>query len=63
MTTLRAGVWMRLRKRQRCPFIYWGKYCTEMHNYEEVMLLFVTDETKFMSLINGGVAALHGLEE
>eukprot|EP00600_Ochromonadales_sp_CCMP1393_P011024 CAMPEP_0175003536 /NCGR_PEP_ID=MMETSP0005-20121125/4276_1 /TAXON_ID=420556 /ORGANISM="Ochromonas sp., Strain CCMP1393" /LENGTH=732 /DNA_ID=CAMNT_0016258609 /DNA_START=845 /DNA_END=3043 /DNA_ORIENTATION=+ len=56
ITTLRGGVWMRLRKRQRCPCLYWGKYCTEMHNYEEVFVLFVSDEVKFMSMINGGMA-------
>lgn len=55
ITTLRGGVWMRLRKRQRCPCLYWGRYCTEMHNYEEVFVLYVTDEVKFMSLINGGI--------
>lgn len=55
ITTLRGGVWMRLRKRQRCPCLYWGRYCTEMHNYEEIFVLYVTDEVKFMSLINGGI--------
>jgi hypothetical protein len=60
ITTLRGGIWMRLRKRQRCPCLYWGKYCTEMHNYEEIMMLFVTDEVKFMTLINGGIASSYG---
>jgi hypothetical protein len=55
LTTLRAGVWMKVKKRQRCPCLYWGKYCTEMHNYEEVFVLFVEDEVKFMALINGGI--------
>jgi hypothetical protein len=55
LTTLRPGIWMKLKKRQRCPCLYWGKYCTEMHNYDEVFVLFVKDEVKFMTLINGGI--------
>jgi hypothetical protein len=47
---------MRLRKRQRCPCLYWGRYCTDMHNYDEVSILYVTDEVKFMSMVNGGMA-------
>ena len=57
ITTLRSGIWMKLKKRQRCPCLYWGKYCTEMHNYEEVFVLFVKDEVKFMTLINGGITS------
>jgi hypothetical protein len=26
-----------------------------MHNYDEVFVIFVKDEVKFMTLINGGV--------
>lgn len=63
ITTLRGGIWMRVRKSQRCPCVYWGRYCTDLHNYEEVFMLFLTDEVKYMSLINGGMAALHGLED
>jgi len=30
LTTLRAGVWMRLRKRQQCPFVYWYVDCSTL---------------------------------
>lgn len=56
ITALRGGVWLRVRRRQRCPCIYWGKYCTPMHNYDEILVVFTEDETKFIGLLNGGVA-------
>jgi hypothetical protein len=40
-----------------------GKYCTEMHNYEEVHVLFVTDEVKFTALLNGGINAAVGMQK
>ena len=29
----------------------------EMHNYEEIFVLYTTDEVKFMTLINGGISS------
>lgn len=55
VTTLKRGVWMHLRKKQRCPCYYWGNYLTALHNWDEVAFVHTTDEVKFMSVIKGGV--------
>jgi len=34
-----------------------------MHNYEEVHVMFVTDEVKFMALLNGGINAAVGMQK
>ena len=53
LTTIRQGVWLRVKKKQKCPCIYWGNYCTEMHEADEVFIIFPTDETKFLNLVKG----------
>lgn len=40
-----------------------GKYCTEMHNYEETCVIYLTDEIKFMTLLNGGINAAIGMQK
>lgn len=51
---------MTVKKRQSCPCVYWGKYCTPMHSFEEILVVYTTDDLKFVGLINGGINALHG---
>lgn len=58
LTSLRGGVWLQVRKRQSCPCVYWGKYCTSLHQYEELCVLFTTDDIKFTSLLNNGITAV-----
>jgi hypothetical protein len=49
---------MRIRKKHVCPCVYWGKYLTEMHNYEEIFIIFTKDDLRFTHLLNSGVFAL-----
>jgi len=53
LTTIRQGVWLRVKKKQKCPCIYWGAYCTEMHDADEVFIIFPTEETKFLNMVKG----------
>lgn len=57
LTCLRQGVWMRVKKKQSCPCIYWGSFCTDMHISEEVFIVYTTDDVKFLSLLKGGAGA------
>ena len=57
LTCLRGGVWMRVKKKQRCPCIYWGSFCTDMHDAEEVFVIYSTDDMRFLSVIKTGAAA------
>jgi hypothetical protein len=49
---------MRMRRKQVCPCVYWGSYCTEMHNYDEILVIFTQDDIRFTNLLNNGVHAL-----
>jgi hypothetical protein len=60
ITSLRGGYWMRIKKERKCPCVYWCRYCTDIHESEEVLVLFTKDDFKFNSLINNGVQAVHG---
>lgn len=51
LTCLRGGVWMRVKKKQRCPCIYWGAFCSDMHDAEEVFVVYSTDDVRFLSVI------------
>jgi hypothetical protein len=55
LTIIRGGVWMRVKKKQRCPCIYWGSFCTEMHEIDQVFIIWTTDQVRFLSYLKGGV--------
>ena len=42
---------MRVKKKQRCPCIYWGAFCSDMHDAEEVFVVYSTDDMRFLSVI------------
>jgi hypothetical protein len=53
LTTIRDGVWLRLKKKERCPCVYWGRYCTDMHSVQEMFIIFPKDHVLFMSRLKG----------
>lgn len=55
VTTLKPGLFMRVRRRHKCPFSYWGKYCTDIQNYDEVFVLYITDEIKYTGILTKGL--------
>ena len=56
LTIIRGGVWMKVKKKQRCPCIYWGSFCTDMHDIDQVFIIWTTDQTRFLNYLKGGVA-------
>lgn len=52
-STIQDGVWLRLKKKERCPCVYWGKYCTEMHSLQDMFIVFPRDTVAFMSRLKG----------
>lgn len=58
ITTIRGGVWFKVKKKQECPCLYRGKYCTDMHQAIEVFIVYPKDEWKFMKLLKGGTSAV-----
>jgi len=57
LTIIRGGVWMKVKKKQRCPCIYWGSFCTDMHEIDEVFVIWTEDQSKFLQYLKGGVGA------
>lgn len=55
ITCLEPGIWLRVQKKQRCPCIYWGAFCTDIHNYEEIFVVYPTDEVRFRFVVTGNV--------
>jgi hypothetical protein len=55
LTVIRGGVWMRVKKKQRCPCIYWGSFCTDMHDIDQVFIIWTTDQIRFLNYLKGGV--------
>lgn len=53
-TTISDGVWLKLKKKKRCPCDYWGKYCTDMHDASEIFIIFPKDRVLFLSKLKGG---------
>jgi hypothetical protein len=60
LTMMREGVWMKIRKKQRCPCIYWGSFCTDIHDIDEVFIVWTTEQVKFLNYLKGGI---HGAKE
>jgi hypothetical protein len=53
ITTIGDGVWLRLKEKKRCPCVYWCGYCTDMHDYDEVFVIFPRDQIQFLSKLKG----------
>eukprot|EP01041_Mallomonas_annulata_P006490 gene6490-13099_t len=53
ITTLKEGVWLRVKKEQLCPCVYRGRHCTELHQYEEIFVMFPREMLQFMSILKG----------
>jgi len=56
LTMVRGGVWMRVKKKQRCPCIYWGSFCSDIHDAEEIFIIYPEDPIKFLNHIKGGLS-------
>jgi hypothetical protein len=54
LTTLDGGLYLIVKKKQLCPCVYWGLYCTDMHQFCEVLLLYTEDDVKFINSLKGG---------
>lgn len=54
LTTIDNGVYFSIKKLEKCQFSYGGNCCTEINTYEEMLILFTTDDMYFLSLLNNG---------
>lgn len=54
LTTLNDGVYLRCKKKQRCPCIYWFGYCTDMHDIEEIFIIYPEENVKFFASLKMG---------
>jgi hypothetical protein len=49
-----GGMYLVVKKKQLCPCVYWGLYCSDMHQFCEVLLFFTEDDVKFINALKGG---------
>ena len=55
ITTITDGVWLKVKQKKRCPCIYWGGYCSEMHDTNEMLIIFPKDPVQFLGRLKGSV--------
>lgn len=56
ITSVDEGIWFRVKKKQRCPCVYWGKYCTDMHDAIEIFVIFPRDQVMLLERLKGATA-------
>jgi hypothetical protein len=54
MTCAEEGTWLRVKKKSRCPCIYWGNWCSDVHETDEVFVIFPEDSVRFFQALKGG---------
>ena len=57
ITKISDGVWLKLKEKRRCPCVYWGAYCSDMHDAYEVFVVFPRDQVLFLSKLKGGASS------
>ena len=60
LTTVMDGTWLRVRRKQRCPCIYWANWCTDIHDSDEILVLFPEDSVRFFQALKGGIKGANG---
>ena len=60
LTTLREGTWLRVKRKQRCPCIYWGNLCTDIHDSEEMLVIYPEEYVRFFQALKNGTRAAGG---
>jgi len=55
ITTITDGVWLKVKQQKRCPCVYWGGYCTDMHDTNEMFIIFPKDPVLFLGKLKGSV--------
>lgn len=55
ITVLESGTWLRVKKKERCPCIYWGNFCNLIHQMDEMFVVFPTDEVRFRNVVKNGM--------
>ncbi len=61
LTHVDGGMYFEVKKKQQCPCIYWGKYCTEMHEISEVFVVFTNDDVKFVNYVKNAAGVMAGV--
>lgn len=55
ITTITDGVWLKVKQQKRCPCVYWGGYCSDMHDTNEMLIIFPKDPVIFLGRLKGSV--------
>lgn len=55
VTTISDGVWLKVKQKKRCPCVYWGGYCSDMHDTNEMLIIFPKDPVLFLGKLKGSL--------
>jgi hypothetical protein len=55
VTTITDGVWLKVKQKKRCPCVYWGGYCSDMHDTNEMFIIFPKDPVLFLGRLKGSL--------
>jgi hypothetical protein len=58
-TTFSEGVYIELKRKEGCPCVYWCSYCTDMHEMQEVFVVYTTHDSRLVDLLKSGNANLY----
>jgi hypothetical protein len=58
-TTFNQGVYLVLKRKEKCPCVYWGAYCTDMHEMQEMFLVYTTWDSRLVELVKKGNSNLY----
>ena len=54
LTTVEEGSYIRVKRKQRCPCVYWCNWCTEVHDTDEVLIVYPIEHIQFFSSLKVG---------
>lgn len=60
ITTITDGVWLKVKQKKRCPCVYWGGYCSDMHDTNEMFIIFPKDPVLFLGRLKGSLDDANG---
>ena len=59
LTKIQDGYYIRYTRYVRCPCLFACATCTDIHERDEILFIFLDDITNFLQLIRGKAYAFH----
>ena len=57
LTVLDDGVWLRVKRKVKCPCKKSCMYCTNLHEFQEMFIVYPEDSMRFFNMVKSASAA------